>query len=1349
MSLVVRIRADVSALTSGFQAAIQSAEAFEKQLKQLGSQQHLMGALRTDLFSTRTALDKSAKSFSEFSKDAAKGANSLSQATAKLDSKLGGLDATIQKVIASLRKLAYISWDALNLAIQQFEKFHAAANGALAPVAALGREVAASSRDVAAGTRAVQRADEAVRRANQGVMEGSSLWTRFAVSLGGALVGSVVSQILWRLGDSIIRLPGMMIELAGSLEQTQIALNTMVGSGEKATKFLKDLQQFAVETPFEFEGLMKASKLLMAMGINSKAILPILRAVGDSLAAVGGTSYQIENVSRALAQMAAKGKLNAEELNQLAENGIPAVDMLAKKIGVSAGKIMEMAEKSQLAAAKYLPMLVNEMERRFSGQMEKQNKTITGSLAMLSDAFKLTFGEIGKRLIEISGLTDRVRSLAAAFLALGKAVRDQGLPGLFTAAFGKNSQNFAIGMATAIGALSYAAIRMASQVLLASQAMAGLRAAIIATSVATIKQTLLFAAIGATAFAIGVNMKYVIERFAYFGKMSTIIIQNVAEKLALVIERIREVGSIDLDDLVTGNWRNIMSSGYENFWSNWKDITEKNTTAIAQLWATPFEEKFVNPIEAAKKAYSSFASMLDEKTSSIKLGTEKLTTSLLGIAGGIETAAKSNDKLAKKQAEAANKAQATANAYANLQTRLQEIIAKEIELGYAYDENKAIADALQPVIEKLTAQYDIRSAQVKEMIALQQRYRKMSVEVSQVEQRRYAEIKDIVAISTRLSANLKAINEDMDDQGASFNVAEKQAKAYKQALKELRNVKIADSAGLQNFMKKVDFSKLGNIGQGLLDSIAKAIKSGNVKALEKALGDVIGSLDVKANEFDVAKIIGDAETQFETAKKVAIALGEAWDEAAERGKMLTTIVTKLTENGTKPATDAVEGYKKKLEELRSPFDQMILKTSAATGLLGALSGAFSSITDLLSTFGLNIGGSARAVVDFVTKAVTGIGGVVTAIATLGAAWKTFSDAMQKDPTYLTLTLIIAGISLVVGGIMTWMDAEKKKAEQSAKFNKEYAQQLAENNQKLQEMVTNANEAYENRGEIVRILSAEEENSVIALVAQYESLQLQLLDAVNLSADAQQKIRDDIAETQKQLSDLLPAGVASGLRSSNEAFRNSVMKWNRTGVKAAEEAAAKIGNAMKGGVIESLKSAGKAFLEGADDWQWKLREGIRDSIVSGIVDAMVKKSVIDVIMPDIERLATTLQKGVAIKPSEVSAIFSKADMLGNKLQSVLGPIRDVITGFKTEAPKFNEAFSGVIGGANQLMSNALMNNDVLGVGRAALEFQAAQAGAYGGTTVNVNYTGYGKGWSDKDARELGEKIVAQLRRSGNG
>jgi hypothetical protein len=625
----------------------------------------------------------------------------------------------------------------------------------------------------------------------------------------------------------------------------------------------------------------------------------------------------------------------------------------------------------------------------------------------------------------------------------------------------------------------------------------------------------------------------------------------------------------------------------------------------------------------------------------------------------------------------------------------------------------------------------------------------MSVEVSQVEQRRYSEIKDIVAISTRLSANLKAINEDMDDQGASFNAAEKQAKAYKQALKELRNVKIADSAGLQNFMKKVDFSKLGNIGQGLLDSIAKAIKSGDVKAIEKALGDVIGSLDVKANEFDVAKIIGDAETQFETAKKVAIALGEAWDDAAERGKMFTIILTKLTENGTKPAAEKIEEYRKKLESTRSPFEKFNSAILAMNGALSASIGAYQSVFEMFAIFGARLNDGTKIAIEFSTKFASALGGVITAFGTMQTAFNTFIAAFVANPILLGVITIAAAIAMTIGIINQLSAAEEERAKKNREYNTQYMQQLTDNNQKLTEIVENTTQAYEDRGEIVRMLTDEEQNSVIALAAQYDDLQFKMQHAAELSAEQQQEIRNQIAETVNQLSQLLPAGVATAMRSSDRTFKDSVMRWNRLSVKSAEEAAAKIGNAMKGGIIDSLKSAGKAFLEGADDWQWKLRQGIRDAVVSGIVDAMVKKSIINVIMPEVERLADRLQKGVFIDPTEVQAIFSKADVLGRNLERALGPVRDVITGFKTEAPKFNEAFSGVIGGANQLMSNALMNNDVLGVGRAALEFQAAQAGAYGGTTVNVNYTGYGKGWSDKDARELGEKIVAQLRRSGNG
>lgn len=57
-----------------------------------------------------------------------------------------------------------------------------------------------------------------------------------------------------------------------------------------------------------------------------------MTTLGNTVAAVGGNSETLNNIARALGQIQTKGKLSAEEMNQLAENGVGAWDILSKQM---------------------------------------------------------------------------------------------------------------------------------------------------------------------------------------------------------------------------------------------------------------------------------------------------------------------------------------------------------------------------------------------------------------------------------------------------------------------------------------------------------------------------------------------------------------------------------------------------------------------------------------------------------------------------------------------------------------------------------------------------------------------------------------------------------------------------------------------------------------------------------------------------------------------------------------------------------------------------------------------------------------------------------------------------------
>jgi tape measure domain-containing protein len=236
---------------------------------------------------------------------------------------------------------------------------------------------------ISADTRGFDTGVKHVETAAKGL--GDSVSKGVGLGLGFAALEKGMSAVAAGFGAA----KGAVIDLNSSLEQSKIAFTTMLGSAEKADAFLDSLAKFAAETPFEFPDLVNASKRMFAFGFQAKEVVPLLTAVGDAVAAVGGGAEVIDGVTTALGQMQAKGKVSAEEMNQLAERGIPAWDMLAKKMGVSVAEAMEASAKGQVKAETMLAAFQEGAAARFGGMMAKQAKTWQGALSTISDSLNM------------------------------------------------------------------------------------------------------------------------------------------------------------------------------------------------------------------------------------------------------------------------------------------------------------------------------------------------------------------------------------------------------------------------------------------------------------------------------------------------------------------------------------------------------------------------------------------------------------------------------------------------------------------------------------------------------------------------------------------------------------------------------------------------------------------------------------------------------------------------------------------------------------------------------------------------------------------------------------------------
>lgn len=202
-----------------------------------------------------------------------------------------------------------------------------------------------------------------------------------------------------RLGSIFVTIGGFElvkkgIEVNADIEQAHIAFTTLLHDTQKANEMINELRHLAVISPFDFDGLQTGAKLLLAMGIDAKNVIPYMYKIGDAVAAVGGNQETLERVARAIAQINAKGKLSAEEMNQLAENGIPAWQILSDKMHKSVDELMKMDKKGELLAKDVIPALIEGMGDRFGGAMQRASKTFSGMLATIKDDADIVLGKL-------------------------------------------------------------------------------------------------------------------------------------------------------------------------------------------------------------------------------------------------------------------------------------------------------------------------------------------------------------------------------------------------------------------------------------------------------------------------------------------------------------------------------------------------------------------------------------------------------------------------------------------------------------------------------------------------------------------------------------------------------------------------------------------------------------------------------------------------------------------------------------------------------------------------------------------------------------------------------------------
>lgn len=238
---------------------------------------------------------------------------------------------------------------------------------------------------------------------------------RYGTVMGGALKAAAVGIGLAAGATIGVGLSTAMNTEVANMKFTQL----FKGQTDKAQGFISDLKAFAARTPFDFPGLQDSAGRFLAVGIEASRVIPIMTTLGDATSIMGTGSEGINRATTALTQMAQKGRVTGEEILQLTEAGIPALDALAASMGKPVPEVQKLIEKGLVPADAMFEALEKSSGAALgsmSGGMEKMSKTTTGKLSTLKDDFSQLAGTIvEKALPAVNWLVDAGENLVKFF----------------------------------------------------------------------------------------------------------------------------------------------------------------------------------------------------------------------------------------------------------------------------------------------------------------------------------------------------------------------------------------------------------------------------------------------------------------------------------------------------------------------------------------------------------------------------------------------------------------------------------------------------------------------------------------------------------------------------------------------------------------------------------------------------------------------------------------------------------------------------------------------------------------------------------------------------------------------
>ena len=221
-------------------------------------------------------------------------------------------------------------------------------------------------------------------------------------------------------------------QVALKYDKINNSLKTVTGSASQANEEMKFLDELSNNLGVSVTSLAgdytKLFGSIKGAGLGKEVTRELATGIAELSTAMGLAESDTAGITRAIAQIGAKGKLSTEELLQLGERGVDAFGIASRAIGVTTKELSKMLEKGEIISEEFLPKFAQQMRKEFADPAKEASNSAQANINRLKNEWERSIQGMGDAILKfVPILTKGIQMVNGFFSSINEVVGEANL----------------------------------------------------------------------------------------------------------------------------------------------------------------------------------------------------------------------------------------------------------------------------------------------------------------------------------------------------------------------------------------------------------------------------------------------------------------------------------------------------------------------------------------------------------------------------------------------------------------------------------------------------------------------------------------------------------------------------------------------------------------------------------------------------------------------------------------------------------------------------------------------------------------------------------------------------------